>query len=285
LEVRVDELINIGVVNIYDRYIEKDNKLYQINHDYSIKLKGYNVEETNTVVKKCSDTKYIYSIEKSINKNSNTDETILDKDSNSKYNFEYVYKYIDSMWVFTDFPILKPYMDLDYQYYEYTGKYETVTEVTDTSVIENSFNIGKQIEGWFVVSGDDISDAVDKEVLIGEHAYYKVYNQKIKNMDDLINYMKTVFSDEIIDIFIKTNTFVEIDKELYVALFLFPIRTYDITETHEEKINDNKYVYYIKLSELSDDWITYMTNYITKEYPYEYVDGRWVFTDFPSTLR
>lgn len=280
-----NELINIGVTNIFDRYVEKDNKLYQINYDYSIMLRDYNIEETNAEVKKCSDTKYIYSIEKSVNRNSNTDETIPDKDSNSKYNFEYVYEYIDSKWVFTDFPILRPYMDLDYQYNEYTGKYETVTEVADYSVIENSFNIAKQIEECFVVSSEGISDVFDKEISIGERTYYKVYNQNIKNMDDLINYMKTVFSDEVIDIFIKTNTFVEIDNELYVAFFAFPIMAYVITETHAEKVNDNKYMYYIKLSELSDDAITYTSNYIIKEYPYEYIDGRWVFTDFPSTLR
>ncbi|WP_313165165.1 hypothetical protein [Sedimentibacter sp.] len=175
-------------------------------------------------------------------------------------------------------------MDLDYSYEGYTGKYEVVNEVLNDTVIENSFNIAKEIYAWFVVS-DGITDEYYRTISIGERSYHKVYNRNIKSMDDLLNYMKTVFSDEVIDSFIITNVFIEIDNDLYVSQHLFPIRAYGITETYIEKINDSKYIYSIKLSELSDDWITYTSNYIIKEYPYEYVDGRWVFTDFPSPLR
>ena len=271
------ELVNIGVDGIFDRYIEKDNKLYQIDYDYSISLINYDIEEVGVKAEKLTDEKYVYYVEKSIS-------DTYKKDQGTVYIFEYIYEYVDGKWIFTSFPILKPYMDLDYSYTNYTGKYEVVSEVLNDTVIENSFNIAKEIYAWFVVS-DGITDEYYRTISIGERSYHKVYNRNIKSMDDLLNYMKTVFSDEVIDSFIITNVFIEIDNDLYVSQHLFPIRAYGITETYIEKINESKYVYSIELSELSDDWITYTSNYIIKEYPYEYVDGRWVFTDFPSPLR
>ncbi len=270
-----DELMSIRP-SYCPRFLEIDDKLYQNSNNFTVGLINCSIIEKESYIQKISDTKYIYSMDK-----------VLYEDDHSDivpeiYRFDYVCEKEGDKWLFTEFPIVKPFTELSFDYSNFNSDYHIVTEVEDTSIVEQMYDNALEAYSWFstyagitMVSGYSVS--------VGNGpTYSRVYNNNYKRLKDMENYLCTLFSGEIVEVLISNRTFIDIDGQLYFSEASAGFNSMKIKDTSIEKINDNKYIYYVHLIETFPDDTDEGKEIYTVQYPYEYIDGRWVFTDFPS---
>ncbi len=124
----------------------------------------------------------------------------------------------------------------------------------------------------------DMSDRITKNNM----TYFRV--QSFASYSAFCEYLGTFFGDELTEFFLGYNgpRYVEHNGYLYGA---FGIRgtnvfmgdeTYDIEFVNSEKVN-----LLVKVEVLAKDMVT-VEEYRTFVFPYELIDGKWVFTDFPT---
>lgn len=270
----VDELMSIGFYT--PRFIETNNKLYQASYDCSIKVLDHIIAEKDTVIEKKSDIKFVCTTDKILYEDGKTE-----KDGNV-YKFNYIYEKIDDKWLFTEFPVIRPFTEQDWDYSKFNNEYPIVTEIRDVSVIQQKWEEARDLRYSF--NNDPFQTGKSSyEIAIGDMiSYVRVYNNQFKTVNDVENYLSTLFSKEIVDRYF-LGTFKSIDGLLY--------RYYpegakgswavDTKDTHIEKINENKYVYTWSFFDIYPEGNDEDKEVYSVDYTYEYVNGRWVFTDFP----
>lgn len=272
----VDELMSIGFFYA-PRFIETNNKLYQASYDCTIKVLYNNINEKGTVIEKKSDIKFVCTTDKILYEEGKTE-----KDGNA-YKFNYVYEKIGDKWLFTEFPIIRPFTEQDWDYSKFNNEYPIVTEINDISIIQQKWEEARDLRYSF--NYDHFKTGKSSyEISIGDMiSYMRVYNNKFKTVKDVDNYLSTLFSKEIVKEYI-LGDFKSIDGLLY--------RYYpeggkggwvvDTKDTHIEKINDNKYVYTWIFYDPFEESAKNKNKLYYVKYTYENLNGRWVFTDFPS---
>lgn len=234
----VNELI--GIKSYIPRFIETDNKLYQESRDYSIKLLYHSIAEKDIIIEKESDLKFVCIADKILYEEDKTES------DGAVYKFNYVYEKIDDKWIFTEFPIIKPFM---------------------YSFNHDPFETG--IFSYSIAVGDIIS-------------YMRVYNNQFKTLKDVESYLSTLFSKEIVEGYI-SGDFISIDGLLYRYHPEGEKGSWAVNtkKSHVEKINDKKYVYTWNFYDIYPEGNDGEKEVYSVDYTYEYIDGRWVFTDFP----
>ncbi len=271
----VEELMSIGFYT--PRFIETNNKLYQASYDCSIKVLDHSIVEKDTVIEKKSDVKFVCITDKILYEDSKTE-----RDGNV-YKFNYVYEKIDDKWLFTEFPIIRPFTEQEWDYSKFNNEYHIIREIKDLATIQKKWEEARDL--MYSFNHDPFETGIfSYPIAIGDtFLYSRVYNNQFKTVTDVDNYLSTLFSKEIVKGFI-SGDFKSIDGLLY--------RYYpeggkggwavDTKDTHIEKINGNKYVYtwifYDPFEESTED----KKKLYYVKYTYENINGRWVFTEFPS---
>jgi hypothetical protein len=265
----VDELMSISFY--IPRFIENNNKLYQASYDCSIKVLDHCIVEKNTVIEKKSDVKFVCTTDKILYEDGKNE-----RDGNV-YKFNYVYEKIDDKWLFTEFPIIRPFTEQEWDYSKFNNEYHIVKEIKDLATIQKKWEEARDL--MYSFNHDPFETGIfSYPIAIGDTILYsRVYNNQFKTVTDVDNYLSTLFSKEIVKGYI-SGDFISIDGLLY--------RYYseggkggwavDTKDTHIEKINENKYVYTWIFFDIDEEKEVYSVGYT-----YEYVNGRWIFTDFP----
>lgn len=152
--------------------------------------------------------------------------------------------------------------------------------LTDEEILD-AYDRAVTAYGWFDLnplpcSGDTVAENGD--------VYYRVNYAGIETMEDLETYLRGLFSEEIVQTLLKKNANRPLYQDLQGALYELPFsRSTDlhkgkVTET-VEKDNDTRYVVNITVETLSEDLQT-VTGMECDAFPYENINGRWVFTEF-----
>jgi len=155
------------------------------------------------------------------------------------------------------------------------------THVPDDSEVKSAYQKAVEAYGWFELATMETSS--DTKEYNGS-TYKKVNHATIKTLDDLRNYLLTLFSDEIVDEIFEnldeSKQYVDIDGALYT---LESSRGEDITkgdETYEiTRVNDQK-LSFKAIVDIIDPDTQEVTGSETHEFFYELKDGKWVFTNF-----
>ena len=271
----IEELMNIGL-SYRTRFIETNNKLYQNSYDCTLSVLYHDIIEKDSYIQKISDSKFIYSIDKMLYEEGNS------SGDGKMYKFNYVYEKIGDKWLFTEFPAVKPFTEQNFDYSNFNNDYPIVTEISDNSIIQQMYDKALEANMWFS-SYAGISKVYGYPVLIKDDTTYdRVYNNYFKTLKDMEKYLSTLFSKEIVASKISNKTFISIDGLLYSSQNAAGFNSLKVKDTYVEKINDNKYVYYVNLIETFPEDSDEGKKVYVNEYPYEYINDRWVFTDFPS---
>lgn len=103
------------------------------------------------------------------------------------------------------------------------------------------------------------------------------------NLEELRAYFGTYFCDKIADEYTNSGIYIEIDGALYSG---DGARGTDITKGNEtqsvEKVSDTKFNVNVSVEILDPDNNFAVSGSEDYVFPYELVDGHWVFTDFPA---
>lgn len=271
----VDELINIGFVYTPSRFIEMNGKLYQISYDYSIIIPNYNIIEKEMIIEKESDMKFKCSMDKILSN--------YDSISNGEtYKFDYVYEKVGDRWIFTEFPIIKSFANQDYNYSKLKNENSKVTEIKGISDVEQVWKKAMGAERWFKLRNFVETKDSFRIKTRNYDSYIRVYNDDFRTLKDLENYLLTLFSEKIVENYISSNRFISIDGQLYYAEWEKGSWFIKTKGEHVEKINDSKYVYTWSFVDGFPEDTDEGKEVYTVDYIYEYIDGQWVFTDFPD---
>ena len=111
--------------------------------------------------------------------------------------------------------------------------------------------------------------------------YYKVTNPDIQTMGELKAHLETLFSDGIVTSLLNRGVYTEIDGQLYA---IDAARGSDITKGEERasiiKENDQKFSYNVVVDLVDPEQGETVVGTEPHSFPYEFVNNKWVFTDF-----
>ncbi len=149
---------------------------------------------------------------------------------------------------------------------------------TDAKITQ-AYKDATEAYGWFDLSTlrSDSSDSKD----INGSLYYRVTNERFKTYADLKTYLETLFDSSIVEQLFSREIYVDIDGVLYS---IDAARGADITKG-EEKItitreDENKIIVQVDVDVIGDIETGQVTGTEMHKYPYELVNGKWIFTDF-----
>ncbi|MBQ9941075.1 MAG: hypothetical protein IJO74_06015 [Clostridia bacterium] len=153
------------------------------------------------------------------------------------------------------------------------------------SFMDSKYKTAKEAFFWFTASSmpsaEQIVDFNNIKEINGIY-YYKVGHNSIKNLSDLENYLKSLFSDEIVEMLFSVgkDRYIDIDGELWASDASRGTNIYigDVFYTITEK-SDSKIEYTATVEKLSDDLQT-VDEICTYTYCYEKCENGWRWTDF-----
>lgn len=156
----------------------------------------------------------------------------------------------------------------------------TDRQLVDEEIL-NAFQRAEKICGWFELTPLP-SGKVSREV--DGHVYWQVDYPGMTNMNDLRAYLRSVFSPELTERLLTTGGDVPLYREVDGALYVTTggrerdRRKGDIT-TQVEQLDNGTYCVNATVDLLASDQTT-VTGVEYASFPYQRVDGQWVFTDF-----
>ena len=135
--------------------------------------------------------------------------------------------------------------------------------------------------GWFrlrTLPCDTTSAMVDGEL------YQRVDYPGIDTVEDLRTYLRGNFSQEVIDHLLPENTepplYRDIDGQLYVIpTSRQPDPCKGTTEVMVEQVSAYSFTVNVTVEILAED-LTTVAGFEVYSFPYQCVDGRWIFTNF-----
>ena len=128
----------------------------------------------------------------------------------------------------------------------------------------------------------DYEDAIE----MNGYVYNRATHDVIKTMDDLKSYLQTMFTDEIVEgLLAGDGSGIQLYRDIDGALYTIPAgRGSDIMkgdETYEIiREGDKKVIYQVTVEIYDDPFEETVAGTEQYDFPLEYINGRWVFTDF-----
>lgn len=152
--------------------------------------------------------------------------------------------------------------------------------LTDEEIL-NAYDRAVRAYGWFVL---DTLPTGSGTAELKDGTYRKVNYPGISDTGDLRSYLRLLFSQEIIDTLMAGGPgfshYTDVDGALYV---LDGGREKDLRvgqiRTQVERTGDTSYSVNVTAELLGED-LTTVTGMELGAFPYEYREGRWVFTQF-----
>jgi len=161
---------------------------------------------------------------------------------------------------------------------------DKITGPTDAEV-QAAYQKADEAYGWFYLSTLPV-DYSDKREWNG-YEYFRVEHPTIKTLADLKNYLQTVFSDEIVETLLNEDedAALVLYRDFDNVLYAIPADAgRDITKgdkTYEIiRESDSKIIFRVNVEIYGDPDTKNVVDIKQYDFPYEYVNGRWVFTFF-----
>lgn len=160
---------------------------------------------------------------------------------------------------------------------------DRIPVLTDEEVAE-AYQKAVEAFGWFEFGSmpADYEDAIE----IDGYVYNRATHDVIKTMDDLKSYLQTMFTDEIVEgLLAGDGSGIQLYRDIDGALYTIPAgRGSDIMkgdETYEIiREGDKKVIYQVTVEIYDDPFEETVAGTEQYDFPLEYINGRWVFTDF-----
>ncbi|MBE6651193.1 MAG: hypothetical protein E7613_07755 [Ruminococcaceae bacterium] len=262
-------------------------RVAMINHAHSEKVKADETVELyymeyyyyeNTVSPSENDKKIIYPMFFALHHNLKSDEwtrlgTITDYQMKNVYkSSEMVEKYGDEFTAAAA-EIYKAYFHIDMGEAEQIvlAAYKSASNAASwfriASILEQENEYPTESDEWFEVDGT---------------RYFKV--KQFDKYESFIDYLEGLFSKKLTEEFLNSSNikYINYGGELYASL---GVRGTNIRVGNEyymvEKVTESKYIVKVTVEVLGDDAVTVKGNKVF-EFPYEYIDDRWVFSAFPE---
>jgi hypothetical protein len=152
------------------------------------------------------------------------------------------------------------------------------TEIPSEDEVVAQYEKATEAASWFRINSLQFDSNDAKEY--NGNTYYRV--TQYGTLTELTQYLHSLFSDDLVSSFLKSNDYVEIDGALYT---LGGARGTDITKGKESyavsQVSDTKLMLTVTVEVYGDDLSTVETTE-THEFSYELDNGEWVFTSFPA---
>lgn len=155
------------------------------------------------------------------------------------------------------------------------------TWISDDDILAD-YHKAVEAYSWFHMNTMDTD--YEESVFLDDYDYSKVDHDTIHTYSDLENYLKTIFSDDLVNRLLTENE-VELYRDIDGALYTIPAgrgsdifkgdETYDISRE-----GDTKFIVKVTVEVYDDPDSEEVVDYEVFEFPYELVNGKWVFTDF-----
>jgi len=151
-----------------------------------------------------------------------------------------------------------------------------VSNPSDEDVLQ-AYKSATEASFWFRVGSlpTDQNNAAEYKGAL----HYKV--EKFQNLNELKAHLKKLFSETIVDSFLDNSDYVEINGELYTR---DAARGTDITKGNETYSitmeNDKKIILSVNVELLDESSDFTVVGSECFDFPYEYINETWVFTDF-----
>lgn len=135
--------------------------------------------------------------------------------------------------------------------------------------------------GWFELAPMSCGD---ENCLVDGRLYYRVDAPGFEDLDDLRAYLRDVFAPEVVERLLATGGDHPVYREVDGVLYAAPInRTRDPhrgnVQAEAVQNSDSSYSVNVSVELLGEDRTT-VTGMEYSSFPYELMDGRWVFTEF-----
>lgn len=152
---------------------------------------------------------------------------------------------------------------------------------TDEEVLE-AYRRAQEAYSWFQVSPMPFDPADSREV--DGVVYYRVDYDGISSLSALRGYLKSLFSDALVDTLLPYDgtQYIEVNDVLYVqdgGRGTDIYRGAEYTQVMRDD-NPNRLVVQVTVEIVDPDQNGAVTGSETYEFPYEKVGDRWIFTDF-----
>ena len=150
---------------------------------------------------------------------------------------------------------------------------------TDEEVLQ-AYQLATEPASWFRISTLPTDPADTKEHL-GDFSYAKVISFTSRNQ--LREHLLTLFDQELSDILLDGSDYIDIDGALYT---LDAARGTDPAKGEESyavvRERDDKIVLEVTVELLGGENFTEVVGGEVYDFPFEWVENRWVFTSFPE---
>ena len=153
-------------------------------------------------------------------------------------------------------------------------------QLVDEEIL-NAYQRAEKICGWFELT--PLPAGAESQSVDGR-TYWKVDYPGVETMSDLRAYLQSVFSPELTERLLATGGDTPLYRELDGALYVTTggrdrdRRKGNLT-TQVERLDDTSYCVNATVDLLAADQTT-VTGVECASFPYQLVDGEWVFTDF-----
>ena len=153
--------------------------------------------------------------------------------------------------------------------------------------VVKAYQTASEATSWFRIASlleDGSHGAIDMttQVTYNDFNYFRA--KQYDTYSEFIDYLGTLFSDELIESLLSYNGTMYINHNGYLY-GRFGIRGTNIfigDESYEiEYVNDSKINLLVKVEVMDEDLST-VKEYQTFIFPYENIEEKWVFTDFPE---
>lgn len=156
----------------------------------------------------------------------------------------------------------------------------TSRQLVDEEIL-NAYKRAEKVCGWFELTPLPMG-AESRDV--DGRTYWRVDYPGMETMSDLRAYLRSVFSPELTERLLATGgdtpLYLELDGALYVTTGgRERDRLKGTLTTQVEQLDDTSYCVNATVDLLSSDQTT-VTGVECASFPYELVEGQWVFTDF-----
>jgi hypothetical protein len=152
------------------------------------------------------------------------------------------------------------------------------SEIPTDEEVNSAYKRAEEAYGWFdlAIMPVDEFNPVDYNGKV----YYKVVHESIHSLADLEAYLHSIFSGSIVDSLLKDSDYVEIDGVLHTMMSDRGSNIYVGDEYHKIIHEDEKRIIYQVTVDIFDDGLENVVDQKEYSFPYEFIEDKWVFTNF-----
>ena len=155
---------------------------------------------------------------------------------------------------------------------------EEIAEVPTDEEVKLAYQKAVEAYSWFDLT--TMSFDVNSRIEYNGDIYMKVNHDSIKSKSDLEAYLRTLFSDKIVDSLLETNRYIDIDGALYAMPADRGANIFAGEEHHKIIRESDKKIIYEVTVDILDENFEKVVDQEVYSFSYELIEGKWVFTNF-----